>query len=150
MASPGQKMGLCGHLMAGFDSHTYCAHYRDKNKGDDPCVKNMDCKYCNSLCTEQKPHLSTPSYQDKKKKCEQKSSMQESDSTLVEPLSVTVIGVASYVGNSSNTPAKVDKKHENSVESEKKSKSKKAGTSVSKGSGRNDRLKTPNPPQTLN
>ena len=29
MASPGQK-GLCGHLMAGFDSHLYCVRCRDK------------------------------------------------------------------------------------------------------------------------
>ena len=66
MALPGQRRGLCGHLLAGFDSHAYCAHCRDKSKGDNPCVKNMDCKFCNSLSSEQKARLSTPSYQDKK------------------------------------------------------------------------------------
>ena len=89
MASPGPRGGLCG-----FDSHAYCAR-RDKSKGDDPCVKNMDCKFCNSLSTEQKARLSTPSYQDKEKKRKQKAIILESDSTLVEPSSVTVIGVAS-------------------------------------------------------
>ena len=39
MALPGQKRGLYGHLMAGFDSHIYCVQRRDKGKGDDPCVK---------------------------------------------------------------------------------------------------------------
>ena len=77
----------------------------------------MDSKYCHSLFTEQKANLSTPSYQDKKQNCEQKAIMQESDSTLVEPSSVTVIGVTSDIRKSSSTPAKVDKKRENSVES---------------------------------
>ena len=52
--------------------------------------------------------------------------MQESDRTLVEPLSVTVFGVATDIGKTSSTPAKVDKKRD------KSSKAKKAGTSVSK------------------
>ena len=82
-------------------------------------------------------HLSTPSYQDKKKKCEQNAIIQESDSTLVESSSVTVIGVASDIGKSSSTPAKVDKKRELSVESDRSVKSnKEAGTSVTKGSGK--------------
>ena len=38
MASPGEKWGLCGHSMAGFDFHAYYARCRDKGKGDDPCV----------------------------------------------------------------------------------------------------------------
>ena len=41
MASPGQKQGLCGHLMVGFDSHC-----RDKGKSSNPCVKNEDCQKC--------------------------------------------------------------------------------------------------------
>ena len=38
MASPGQKRGSCGHVMALFDSHSKCAHCREKGIGDDPCV----------------------------------------------------------------------------------------------------------------
>ena len=30
MSSPGQRRGSCGHAMAGFDSHSKCAHCRDK------------------------------------------------------------------------------------------------------------------------
>ena len=76
-------------------------------------------------------------------KREQKAIMQESDSTLIEPSSVTVIGVATDIGKTSSIPAKVDKKHENSVESDKSSKAKKAGPSVSKGSGKKSLAKHP-------
>ena len=38
MASPGEKRGLCGHLMAGFDKHSYYARCQDK-KGSDPVLK---------------------------------------------------------------------------------------------------------------
>ena len=40
MASHGQKQGLCGHLMAGFDSHGYCSLRRDKGKGTVSWFKN--------------------------------------------------------------------------------------------------------------
>ena len=59
-------MGLCGHLMAGFDFHAYCTRCRDKVKGTDHCVKREDCQFCNILTQEQKSHLATPSYQKKK------------------------------------------------------------------------------------
>ena len=36
MASPGQKRGGCGHIMAGFDSHNYCVCCHDKGKGPTP------------------------------------------------------------------------------------------------------------------
>ena len=78
MASPGQKRGLCGHLMAGFDSHTYCARCRDKGKGTDPC------SFCNILTKDQKARLATPSYQTKKEKRDQKTIEEESSSTLVD------------------------------------------------------------------
>ena len=51
--------------------------------------------------------------------------------------------MTSDVLNISNTPAKVDKKCENSVESDKSSKSKKAGMSVSNGSGKKSPAKNP-------
>ena len=80
----------------------------------------------------------------RRKKCEQKAIMQDSDSTLSPRLSL-LLGVASDIGKSSSTPAKVDKKHENSVESDNNSKTKKTGTSVSKGSGKKSPAKNPKP-----
>ena len=53
--------------------------------------------------------------------------MQEPDSTLVEPSSITVLGIATDIQQASSTPAKVNKKCENSVESDMSTKSMKAG-----------------------
>ena len=60
MASPGQRRGVCGHAMAGFDQHAHCARCRDKKKGSDPCVKGNICPSCNILTEEQKLRLATP------------------------------------------------------------------------------------------
>ena len=85
MASPGQKRGLCGHLMVGFDFHAYCACCRDNGKGTDSCVKNEDCQFYNDLTQEQRSRLTTPSYQKKKEKRDQKAIQEASSSTLVDP-----------------------------------------------------------------
>ena len=77
MASRGQKWGLCGHLMASFDKHTYCACCHNKKKGSDPCVKDEVCPFCNVLTEDQKARLATPAYQKKKEKQEQKSQAEE-------------------------------------------------------------------------
>ena len=102
MASPGQKHGRYGHLMAGFDNHSFCARCRDKGKGKDPCVgrpESTDYKFCNSLTSEQPAQLSTPSYKLKKEKREAKKMETTSTPTkdslnlsLVDPASVLVIG----------------------------------------------------------
>ena len=63
MASPGQRRGSCGHVMAGFDLHKKCARCRDKKVGDDPCVKGQDCELCDKLSDSQKGMLATPQYQ---------------------------------------------------------------------------------------
>ena len=65
--------------MAGFDTHSFCVHCRDKEKGQDPCVEKLDsaCKFCNILTSDQRAQLSTPSYKLKKEKWEA-----ESTSTL--------------------------------------------------------------------
>ena len=42
MTSLGQNRGGCGHLMAGFDSHSHCVRCHDKGKGQDPCVEKPD------------------------------------------------------------------------------------------------------------
>ena len=70
MSSPGQKRGSCGHAMASFDGHLYCARCRDKGKGKDTCVESKDssdCVHCNALTPEQRAQLATPSYKLKKR-----------------------------------------------------------------------------------
>ena len=54
----------CGHMMAGFDLHSFCACCRDKKKGKDPCVEkpNVECQLCKALTPEQASQLATPSY----------------------------------------------------------------------------------------
>ena len=77
MSSPGQRRGSCGHAMASFDGHTFCARCCDKGKGEELCVANkdtVDCKLCNSLTPEQRSQLATPSYKIKKEKREAKRS----------------------------------------------------------------------------
>ena len=84
MASPGQRRGNCGHIMAAFDGHKKCARCRDKKLGDDPCVKNQLCTICDSFTEQQRSMLSTPQYKIRKDK---KSGL------LVSPSKVTVVGV---------------------------------------------------------
>ena len=83
MASPGQRRGSCGHVMAGFDLHKKCARCRDKKMGDDPCVKGQHCDLCDSFSDSQKGMLATPQYQIRKDK---------KAGTLVSPSKVTVVG----------------------------------------------------------
>ena len=82
MASPGQRRGSCGHVMAAFDLHKKCARCRDKKMGDDPCVKGQHCDLCDSFSDSQKGMLATPQYQIRKDKA----------GTLVSPSKVTVVG----------------------------------------------------------
>ena len=49
MASPGQKCGNCGHVIATFDQHSKCARCRDEGLGTDPCVLKKDCQICNCI-----------------------------------------------------------------------------------------------------
>ena len=84
MASPGQRRGNCGHIMAAFDGHKKCARCRDKKLGDDPCVKDQTCPICDSFTEQQRTMLSTPQYKIRKDK---KSGL------LVSPSKVTVVGV---------------------------------------------------------
>ena len=75
MSSPGQKRGSCGHAMASFDGHAFCARCREKGKGTEPCIANKettDCKFCNLFTPEQQAQISTPSYKIKKEKREAK------------------------------------------------------------------------------
>ena len=79
MAFPRHKRGACGHLMAAFDQHTHCARCDDKGQVVDPCVLKLECRYCDSLTSDQKTPISTPSYKLKKGKRNEKSGKKDSD-----------------------------------------------------------------------
>ena len=83
MASPGQRRGSCGHVMAGFDLHKKCARCREKKVGDDPCVKGQDCEICDSFSDIQRGMLATPQYQIR---------IDKKAGVLVSPSKVTVVG----------------------------------------------------------
>ena len=114
MSSLGQRRGACGHAMAIFDQHSYCARCREKNKGKDPCVEGKDttsCKFCSAFTLEQLAQISTPSYKIKKEKREARKSVTatptKDSSELVDPASVSVIGVVGQEGSTQQSqPAK--------------------------------------------
>ena len=114
MSSPGQRRGACGHAMAIFDQHFYCARCREKNKGKDSCVESKDttsCKFCSAFTPEQLAQISTPSYKIKKEKREARKSVTatptKDSSELVDPASVSVIGVVGQEGSTQQSePAK--------------------------------------------
>ena len=66
MASPGQKRGTCGEIMASFDGHLKCAHCHDKGVGKNLCVRK-DYTICKSFTVKQKEQLATPMYKAQKK-----------------------------------------------------------------------------------
>ena len=103
MSSPSQKHGSCGHIMASFDSHSFCARCREKGKGSDPCTSKNDSNSCNLLTEDQRLQLSTPSYRLKKEKRDLKKStdtpkQDSSSSSLIDPSSVTVVGAVDSQG----------------------------------------------------
>ena len=134
MSSPGQKHGGCGHLMASFDTHSFCARCREKSKGPDPCLSKSDCQACNILTEDQRLQLSTPSYRIKKEKRESKKQgdtpQKSSDSSsLIDPSSVTVVGAVDDQGmlqspGSSSGAEKKKKDKKPASEKPKSSKSK--------------------------
>ena len=138
MSSPGQKHGGCGHLMAKFDTHIFCARCRDKGKGPeapDPCVSKSDCQACDVLTEDQHIQLSTPSYRLKKEKRDFKklsyTTQKNSDSSsLIDPSSVTVVGavdgqgILQFPGSSSGSEKRKKDKKLGSEKSEKPKSSK--------------------------
>ena len=120
MSSPSQKHGSCGHIMAGFDSHNFCARCREKGKGSDPCISHNDCNACNSLTEEQRTQLSTPSYRLKKEKRDSKKTAetpkQDVSSSLIDPSSVTVVGVVDDQGIVKSPGSSSEKKKKASVD----------------------------------
>ena len=117
MSSPSQKHGSCGHIMASFDSHCFCARCREKGKGSDPCISHLDCNTCNSLTEEQRIQLSTPSYRIKKEKRDSKkvsdTPKQDSSSSLIDPSVVTVVGAVDDQGIVKSSGSSSDKKSKN-------------------------------------
>ena len=88
MASPGQKRGSCGHVMALFDSHLKCARCRDKGIGDDPCVKKKQCQICDNLSEQQKLQLATPTYRVRKELQKKSSSPSHSVELIIRKMTV--------------------------------------------------------------
>ena len=84
MASPGQRKGVCGHIVASFDQHSRCARCWDKEHGDDTCVKKLPCKFCELLTPDQVLQLLTPTYKLRKEKKQERES-------LIDPSTVTVL-----------------------------------------------------------
>ena len=125
MSSPGQKRGSCGHAMAIFDGHAFCARCREKGKGEEPCVKDkdsVDCSLCNSFTPEQRAQISTPSYKIKKEKREAKhADISQPTDELIDPSSVSVIGVVGgpSTDKSPVPPEKKTKKDKPSVKPKK-------------------------------
>ena len=116
MSSPGQKRGSCGHAMAGFDGHLFCAHGREKGKGEEPCITNKDtteCKFCNLFSPEQRAQLATPSYKLKKEKRDAKrvdNPTPTEDIALVDPASISVIGAVGGAASSQSPSVPPEKK----------------------------------------
>ena len=116
MSSPGQKRGSCGHAMAGFDGHAFCARCREKGKGEEPCISNKDtteCKFCNLFSPEQRAQLATPSYKLKKEKRDAKrvdNPTPTEDISLVDPASVSVIGAVGGAASSQSPSVPPEKK----------------------------------------
>ena len=125
MSSPGQKRGSCGHAMAIFDGHAFCARCREKGKGEEPCVKDkdsVDCSLCNSFTSEQRVQISTPSYKIKKEKREAKrADITQPTDELIDPSSISVIGVVGgpSTDKSPVPPEKKTKKDKPSVKPKK-------------------------------
>ena len=123
MSSPSQKHGSCGHIMASFNSHCFCARCRGKGKGSDPCISHLDCNACNSLTEEQRIQLSTPSNRLKKEKRDSKkvsdTPKQDSSSSLIDPSVVTVVGVVDDQGIIKSPGSSSDKKKKQNVDKPK-------------------------------
>ena len=119
MSSPGQRRGSCAHAMAGFDSHSKCAHCRDKGLGDDPCVQKRECVICKGFTPDQVLQLATPAYRDRKEK-KATSSTTTTTPTLVDPAHVNVLGTVEKRKAAQSTPSKKTKRSDSPKQSASK------------------------------
>ena len=148
MSSPGQRRGSCGHAMANFDSHAFCARCREKGKGSDDCVKNpqsTDCKICNAFSEEQRLQLATPSYRIKKEKREAKkleATPAKDSEELVDPSNVSVIGPVEKQAISPTEPPPDKKTKKDTKKIAKREKSPSASTSKASQGSTDDKIAT--------
>ena len=148
MSSPGQRRGSCGHAMANFDSHAFCARCREKGKGSDDCVKNTqstDCKICNAFSEEQRLQLATPSYRIKKEKREAKkleATPAKDSEELVDPSNVSVIGPVEKKAISPTEPPPDKKTKKDTKKIAKREKSPSASTSKASQGSTDDKIAT--------
>ena len=124
MASPGQRRGSCGHVMALFDLHTKCACCREKGIGGDDCVAKKPCSICDSFTEAQKTQLATPKYRERKESGQKKNP----SPTHIAASEVTILGRVENKGESSSdrgepTPKKQKKSSHKSPLKKKSSKS---------------------------
>ena len=124
MASPGQRRGSCGHVVALFDLHTKCARCREKGIGGDDCVAKKPCSICDSFTEAQKTQLATPKYRERKESGQKKNP----SPTHVAASEVTVLGRVENKGESSSdrgesSPKKQKKSSHKSPLKKKSSKS---------------------------
>ena len=80
-----------------------------ETKGDDPCVSKKPYSFCDILTPEQKLQISTPSYQKKKERREQRTALADKSTenvseTLVDPSLVSMVGVASTENKAMKSP----------------------------------------------
>ena len=107
MASPGQKRGTGGHIMALFDSHSKCACCREKGIGKDPCVEKKPCDICESFSEDQKKPPLTGQVRSSRKR-------QALPTQIVDPADLTVLGQVRSNGDNSDRGKTPSKKPKNS------------------------------------
>ena len=90
----------------------------------------MFCQFCKVLSQDQTACLATPSYHEKKEKRDQKAIQDKLSSIVVDPASVTVVGVAKGNLQASSTPDMKARKRQSSEESNRSTKYRKADSSV--------------------
>ena len=91
MSSPGQKRGICGHVMALFDNHKKCARCGEKGVGDDPWVKKLERHICKGFTPARVQQLVTPTYKSRKERRTTETTSSATP-TLVDPSDVTLLG----------------------------------------------------------
>ena len=121
MSSPGQRRGICDHVMASFDSHSKCARCCNKGVGEDDCVLKKDCAVCKGFTPEQIIQLATPTYKERKSR-EKKVVASSPAPTLVDPAHVSVLGKVEggKTVKPETTPAKKSKRSDSPKTASKK------------------------------
>ena len=106
--------------MAVFNQHNRCARCRRKGQDNDPCVKNLDCNFCNVLTSDQRAQLSTPTYKARKEKKAYKLAASPSEG---DTSSVRVLGQVNKSGNVVEKEVQLPPEKKNSTSSKNKKKS---------------------------